>query len=170
MSDTFSILDTSVFVQAHRQYYPFDVTPAFWDALLDCARRSCLARLDAVDREITGRDELFQWARIHHSDLFRSTDVAEVTEAYGRVIAWVTNNPQYLESAKSTFSSGADGWVIAFAMPRGHIVVTQEVSSPTSRSTVKIPDVCAAMNVQAINTVEMMRRIGVRLDGFSTQA
>ena len=35
MSDPLYVLDTSVFIQAHRLHYPFDVTPAFWDALLE---------------------------------------------------------------------------------------------------------------------------------------
>ena len=170
MSDPLYVLDTSVFIQAHRLHHPFDVTPAFWDALLDCAHRNRLASLDVVDGELTGSDQLAQWARTHQRGLFRSTDSAEVTEAYRRVSAWVTGNSQYMEAAKSKFAAGADGWIIAFAMRQGHTVVTEEASSPLSRTTVKIPDVCTAMSVEAINTVQMMRRIGVRLDGFSTQA
>ncbi|MDA8207087.1 MAG: DUF4411 family protein [Thermaerobacter sp.] len=148
------ILDASVFIQAHRQPYPFDVAPAFWDALLYCARRHCLVSFDAVDRELTGNDQLSQWARVHKDDLFRSTDILEVVAAYRDVMAWVTQNSQHVEAAKAAFAGGADAWVIAFTIPYGHAIVTQEVSSPLSRTKVKIPYVCSAMNVDAIDTVQ----------------
>lgn len=170
MSGALYVLDTSVFIQAHRQHYPFDVVPAFWDALIDCARSNYLASLDVVDRELSGNDDLSQWARAHKRDLFRSTDTPDVTEAYRRVIAWVEHNSQYVEAAKSAFASGADGWITAFAMAHGHTVVTQEVASPASRTNVKIPDVCAAMNVTCVNSVQMMRRVGMRLNGFTISA
>lgn len=31
------VMDTNVFVDAHRRYYAFDIAPGFWDKLLICA-------------------------------------------------------------------------------------------------------------------------------------
>lgn len=161
------ILDTSSFIEPYRRFYAFDIAPAFWAALLDCAREGMLTSLDVVHAEITGGDGLGQWAASHAANLFRSSDDSRVTQAYTEVMSWVSHSGQYLSAAKAKFASGADGWIVAFAMALGHTVVTQEVSSPLSRTRVKIPDACAAMNVPCVDTFQMLRLLGVRLDGFS---
>lgn len=50
---------------------------------------------------------------------------------------------------------------LLFAMdnPFNRIITTQEVSSPDSKSKVKMPDACNALNVTYCNTIEMLRRL-----------
>ncbi len=52
------VLDTSVFTQAHRLYYPVDICPGFWDCLLHYARAG---RLISIDRMLRGLGSRFGW-------------------------------------------------------------------------------------------------------------
>ena len=52
--------------------------------------------------------------------------------------------------------SGADPWIIASAKVLGRKVVTQETPGGANTRKVKIPDVCAAMGVECINSFEML--------------
>jgi hypothetical protein len=72
---------------------------------------------------------------------------------------------QYTNSAKAEFAEAdnADAWVVAYAMVKGYIVVTQEGSHPNSKRKIFIPDVCQAFVVQYIDTFKMMRRLEVKL-------
>ena len=52
-------------------------------------------------------------------------------------------------------------YICAQALAGGHTVVTLEVPSESPKK-VKIPDVCIAMNIQYINTFDLLRREGAR--------
>ncbi len=77
---------------------------------------------------------------------------------------WVQNHNQYTPAAKAQFSSAADGWIIAYARVKGHVVVTHEQPAPGSKSKIKIPDVCDAFGMKYCNTFEMLAR-----DGYQTR-
>jgi len=67
-----------------------------------------------------------------------------------------------MDAAKADFASGADGWIVAYAKAKGHIVVTHEVLNPDIRRKVPIPNVCNAFDVNYHDTFEMLRKLGVR--------
>jgi predicted nucleic acid-binding protein len=160
------ILDTSVFIQAYRSYYHFDIAPGFWSALIQHASTGVLLSIDRVKDEIDrGKDDLTQWANSHFHGWFESTAVDDVFATYREVIQWAKAQSQYIDAAKDEFAGAknADAWVVAYAKAKGCVVVTQEKSAPQSKSTVKIPDVCNAFGVTPIDTFEMMRRLRIRL-------
>ena len=51
-SDQKFVLDTNVFIQAHRNYYPFDFHPAFWKCLEHYHQKSRIRSIDKVREEI----------------------------------------------------------------------------------------------------------------------
>lgn len=61
------------------------------------------------------------------------------------------------------FANGADGWLVAYARAKGHVVVTHEQLSADVRRKVPIPNVCNAFGVRYVDTFEMLRELGVRL-------
>jgi hypothetical protein len=73
----------------------------------------------------------------------------------------IVNNPAYakLINAKKSRSMG-DPWVIAHAKVHGAIVVAEEVPKNEQSTKVKTPDVCKALNVPCIRTIEFLRAIG----------
>jgi predicted nucleic acid-binding protein len=160
------LLDTSVFTQAFRSYYHFDIAPGFWQALAKHAGAGTLLSIDRVKKEIeNGKDELAKWTENHFHRSFEDTADNQVLADYQRVIQWVMGQDQYNHAAKAKFAEpdNADAWIVAYASATGCVVVTQEVAAPQAKHKIKIPDVCRAFRVPCINTFEMMRRLGIRL-------
>jgi hypothetical protein len=148
------VLDTNVFITAKNTYYAFDLVPRFWDELVRLAALGTLKSVDAVREEILrGKDDLAMWAKQNATALFDSTDSEPVVECYQKVMTWVTNHPQFTPAAKASFASGADGWVVAYAMTHHATVVTLETRvDPLAKSRVKIPNVANQFGLGCIET------------------
>lgn len=151
-------------MQAARQYYAFDVAPGFWDGLIHHANQGNLLSIDRVKHEIEkGNDALADWARGDFAPAFRTTSRDDVAALYKQVMAWVASQAQFFDAAKEEFAEGADGWLVAYAMAEGLVVVTQEVPNPNIKRKVPIPNVCQQFNFVPIDTFEMMRRLQIKL-------
>src|SRR6266508_4985724 len=114
MTDSGYLLDTGVFVQAHRNYYGLDLCPGFWEALRHFQGEGRLRSLDRVRDEIREGDALADWIGEAPEGLFVSTAAPEVLAKYGDVMAWA-NAANFTDAAKAEFASGADGWLVAYA-------------------------------------------------------
>ena len=157
------VLDTSVFVQAHRNYYSQDICPGFWDLLDHFAKSDHILSIDRVSDEIFAPevpDDLSVWAKQAPPGLFTSTSDQAVVDAFKRMQKWVQGTAQFSAEAKETFAEVADGWVTAYAKAHSAVVVTQEVFSAEVKKRVPIPNVCQAFGVDCIDTFEMLRRLG----------
>lgn len=84
-------------------------------------------------------------------------------QKYREIMNWVNEQAQFTDVAKADFASGADGWLIAFAIVKDYVLVTHEVYSKDSKSSVKIPNVCRAFNDKTyIDTFKILRELGVQ--------
>jgi len=156
-------LDTNVFIEAARRYYAFDLAPPFWESLVLHGANGRIFSIDRVKEELErGNDELATWARGDFSDMFASTDEEDIISAYTAVMGWVYAQEQFSDAAKADFATGADGWLVAYSMSKGHIVVTHEVLDPAIKRKVPIPNVCEAFGVSYFDTFAMLRELGVR--------
>ena len=81
---------------------------------------------------------------------------------YAGVMLWVQRSSQYYDRAKAKFATEADGWLVAYALAEGALVVTNEQPRPDSRNRVLLPDVCAHFGVAYADTFHMLRRLNVR--------
>lgn len=158
------LLDANVFIQAHRSYYPLDICPGFWKALLQQHDHKRVFSIDRIKKEITeGGDQLKQWAnQSAPKTFFKKTADTAVVAWYQKMVEWVSNEPQYTTGAKAEFANVADGWLVAYAKSNGLVVVTQEVPSPSIKRKVPIPNLCDKFDVEYVNTVEMLRQLGVQ--------
>ena len=77
-------------------------------------------------------------------------------------IEWVQNDAQYTEAAKVEFANVADGWVVAYAKENALIVVTEEVHNRDIKRKVPIPNLCIRFDVEYMNTINMLRELGIR--------
>jgi|SRR5207245_2619053 len=159
------VLDSNVFIQAHRTYYGFDFCPGFWLALSRQHEAKRIFSIDKVKAELLPlSDELSRWVNDRAPDtFFKGTADKAVSDAFGDMIIWVQNEPQFTPEAKAEFASVADGWVIAYAKANGLVVVTHEEYAPDVRRKVPIPNVCLEFGVDYCNTFEMLRQLKVRL-------
>ncbi len=157
------LLDTNIFIQAKKQYYAFDLAPAFWENLLKFSQIGRLYSIDKIKEELLrGKDDLSQWVKEEFANGFRSTDDDDVIGCYREVIEWVYRQPQYSANAKAVFSEVADGWLIAVAKAENHTIVTHETFDPNIKTKVKIPNVCRGFDIKLIDTFEMLRRLKVK--------
>lgn len=160
------LIDADVFIQAYRQYYPFEVVPGFWEALIRYHRNGRLASIDRVKRELElGKDDLARWAaREMPPGAWLRTDQPAVVQQYGKIMTWVQAQQQFMPAAKADFARGADGWLVAYAKVEDWRVVTQEVAAPDAKKKVPIPNVCQEFGVAFGNVFGMLKQLGARFD------
>ncbi len=159
------VVDTNFFIEAHRAHYPFDVVTSFWDKVMELAGQGIIISIDKVKNEIYGNnDDLEEWCKTNlPNDFFKET--APAINEYRAVISWANGRTDhYRPAALAEFldADEADAFIVAYALvdQANRIVVTQEVSEPTNRKKVKIPDVCSGVGIRSLNTLEMLRELG----------
>jgi len=167
MSDTRYLIDTSVFIQAHRAYYSFSVCPGFWDSLIALHGQGVVFSIDRVFDEISygDEDQLTVWARDSMpKSCFISSDDAPVQAWYAQIQQWANSQIQFSEAAKAEFADETDAWVIAYAGANNLTVVTQEVFNAYIKRKIPIPNVCRAKDfkIPCIDVYTMLERLGVQ--------
>lgn len=149
------LLDANVFIQAKNLHYGLDFCPAFWNWLTEKNMSGKVFSIDKMADEIAaGADELTDWAQ-QQETLFLKTDAHIVVE-FGKVSAWIMEQG-YEPAAINTFLQVADYYLIAHALAERHTVVTHEVPSNSTKR-IKIPNVCAGLDLHFMTPFEMLRR------------
>ncbi len=159
-------LDANVFIEAFRRYYAFDLAANFWDGIVQYVISGRILIVDVIKKEIEDKeDELKEWSKTNFADIVASSQTDETINAYSEIIAWVQDQDQFFDYAKSSFAEDPDGWFIAFAKANSLIVVTEETLKPNVKREVPIPNVCQAFNIPFCDTFEMMRNLKLVLHG-----
>jgi hypothetical protein len=157
------VLDTSIFIQAHRVYYALDIAPAFWNFLKTSADENALLSIDRVfDEILKGKDELTNWASKEFSTAFAdSKKDPNILQKYANIMQWANNQTQYTQNAKDEFAraENADAWVIAYSLTYDFTIVTQEVLDENIKRKIPIPNVSKAFNIRYINTFTLLREL-----------
>lgn len=158
------LLDANVFINASRETYPFDIVPGFWQALERHHGKRRVLSLDRIKKELIGfGDRLEKWSDESVPAAFwKGTADRAVINHFRAIIGWAAREPRFTDEGREEFASVADGWLVAYAKANGLTVVTLETAS--SGAKIKVPNVCEAFDVEYIKTIEMLRRLGVRLD------
>lgn len=148
-------IDTSSLIQAWSRAYPPDSFPTFWDKMSDLVERKILITPDVVMSELEKKDDgLHQWAKEHKANLFYPMDIEIQEVAKGMLNKF----PRLIDSKRGR--SGADPFVIALAKMTGRVVVTNELMGKPQKPS--IVDVCNEYNIECINLLDMIRRLGLR--------
>ncbi len=158
------LLDSDTFIQAKRRHYAFDICPGYWTAILRLHSLRLVSSIDRVRAELIGYgDELSDWVKDRAPpQFFKKTQDRAVIQQYTALGRWVEGQGQYSEEATQRFLSGADPWLIAYAMVSAETVVTYEEHRPDAKNTVPIPNVCIHFGVGCIDPFQMLRELGVR--------
>ncbi|MCY4186896.1 MAG: DUF4411 family protein [Bryobacterales bacterium] len=160
------LVDSDVFITAKNLYYRFDICPGFWKSLLHHHRAGRIYSIDRVHSELflaRKTEDLVQWVRSEVPDgFFLPVDTADVSDAYTGIMMWVQRQTRFFDYAKAKFARSADGWLVAYALGHGAIVVTNEQSAPQSKREVKLPDVCDQFGVRHDNAFAMLRALSIQ--------
>lgn len=159
------VLDTTVFIEAHRRYYALNLCPGFWECLKYYCGESRLRSIDRVRDEIlVNSDRLSEWVKQAPTDLFVSTAETSVTDVYTKMNHWVQTNQQFQPQAKEEFARVADGWVAAYAKVFDNVVVTHEVFRADVEKRVPLPNVCQQFGVEYCDTFQMLHTLEIRFE------
>lgn len=158
------VLDTNLFIQAHRVSYPLDVVTSFWKKINVLAEREQIISVDKVKDEIDrNEDELKRWIDANlPPHFFKETKSEDIIEKYAHLAPWAESKADhYQRGAIDEFLEfkNADAWLVAYCMVTGDMLVTQEVSNPDQKNKIPLPQVCIEFNVQYCNMIEMFRNI-----------
>jgi Domain of unknown function (DUF4411) len=143
-------IDTSSLLAAWNERYPIENFPKFWGKIENLITGKRLVSPIEVLHETSKRsDELHKWLK-ERGGMFRDLD-EEIQIAGANVLA---KFPRLVGEKK--LRTSADPWVIAVASVEGLKIVTEE--KPTGRlDRPNIPDVCAAMNIETIPLLDLIR-------------
>ena len=163
------LLDASVLITAHQNYYPIDRVPEFWGWLQHMGATGNIKMPLEIYEEIKDgptdgeKDLLFAWiqdAENRSSILLKEeVDIAVLQDVVNKGYA---NDLMDVEVEQI----GRDPFLVAYAMNGNErCVVTTEVSKPSKkRQNRHLPDVCKSMNVLSCDTFELNRNLSFRTD------
>jgi len=111
-------------------------------------------------------DDLKTWCEANLPESFFQK-AASAIDAYSKVVRWAYAklNKPYSQSALDVFldAAAADAWLVAYAMKNNLPLVTNEVSAPDSKKSIKIPDACAPFSVRVMQPMVMFREMGEKI-------
>jgi hypothetical protein len=140
------LVDANVFVQGKNFHYNFDFCEGFWDWIRAGYDQGVIYSVRKVRAELvagTKGDKARAWAEAMPMEFFIDDEAdASVMADYAKVMNWANAHPQYNEKAKRVFADvkRADAFLLACAKHHGHVIVTQEKSSPDAIGRIPIPD------------------------------
>ena len=155
------LLDANVLIDARRDYYPPDRVPQFWQWLVDMGTQGRVRiPREIFDDIVRGNDELVDWLKRHKPSL--------VLDEYAprELVAYVTEQGYARDLADDEIEKiGSDAFLIAHALADAgnRCVVTTESSKPSrTRANRHVPDVCRDLDVDCIDTFQLIRRLDFR--------
>ena len=159
------LLDANIFIQAKKFHYPFDVFPGFWEWLKRDMEAGIVASVEPVYQElIRGNDELVDWTKAcKDCGCFLTVDDIETQLKFAEIASWAVDPTQcFKQTAHQDFLQVADPWLIAKAISMGTTIVTLEKFDANCKKRILIPNACRFFGIEYIDTVELIRRVGVR--------
>lgn len=159
------LLDANTLIDAHRDYYPMDRVPEFWNWLLRMAADDRVKiPVESCEEVMAGRpDDLVQWLRNHRKTL----EFAEMAQPES--VAAVVDRGYAPDLKDDEIEElGRDPFLVAHAFrdPGNRCVVTNEASkSSRRRANRHLPDVCESVGVRCIDLFRLIRELDFRTDG-----
>lgn len=151
-------LDTNILIEAWNKHYSMELCPDYWAILDKLAKEGKVFCTGEVKKEIEKMDDsLKEWIK-DKAYLFKEPD-EEVAKIL-KTIFQNKSNERLVDSLR--FRSMADPWVIAHAIAEKAVVVTKEGFETSKTKRIKIPNVCASMNVPCIDEFQFLQEIGIR--------
>jgi hypothetical protein len=146
-------VDASALIDGWRRYYPPDVLPSLWSRIGDLVTARRFKAPEEVALEIARiEDDLHKWIGNHDEMLITAT-----VSIQNRVSAIINAFPNFVPE-RSPDGVWADPYVIAVAQEGNGIVITAEKPAEANARRPKIPNICAALDVQCISLLDLMRR------------
>lgn len=149
--------DASAIIAAWETGYPKDVFPSLWPQL--AKHRTDIVLIKPIYDQIDPTKSLLRMWMVDNG--FESTPIDGGVEELSLRL-----EKEYQVREKSGGADGKDIKLIAYAKINNKIVVTEEgkqPEKPKEKWNYKIPLICDEKEVECINFIEMIRRLGIRI-------
>ena len=159
------LLDANVLIDAHRDYYPIERVPQFWDWLMEMGQSGRIKVPQEIYEEVvlprpSRPDRLVDWLGDHHHEMVLAELVIE------DFVARVTEEGYADDLTDQDIETvGRDPFLIAYALvdPQNRGLVTTERSRPGRRRANRhLPDVSHDFNIRCIDTFELIKELDFR--------
>ena len=150
---TYSI-DTSALIAAFHERYPIENFPSLWRKMEALIKNGRLKMSQIVFEEAMRDTDIKQWC--DENQLKSNFQVAIDESVQERVSDVLSEFPRLVDNRKE--KSGADPWVIAFALTIDNCIVVTEENPTKSKNRPKIPDVCVHFNLQCLKIVDLIEQ------------
>ncbi|RXZ36639.1 DUF4411 family protein [Oxalobacteraceae bacterium CAVE-383] len=167
------LLDSDVLITAKNLHYNPKFCGMFWSWVSQAHKSGNIFSIDKVREELLVgdvKDPLHKWAKDPALNKFFLSS-QECTAHWTKLANWA-NLPEksFKEVAKVKFLDvdSADAWLIAYAVEHQDcVIVTNEVSSPFSKVSIKLPDAAKHMGVKTTTLFSLLERHSA--DNFTFQ-
>lgn len=160
------LLDSDSLIAAKNLYYRPSFCQAFWNWIADGHNFNRVFSIDRVYNELRSGDQadfLNNWSNQINANSSFFLSSSGCMKQWGKVSKWADGRG-FKESALDKFLEprAADAWLIAFALKQrdeqgeNYTIVTNEVSAPNSKNSVKLPDAAKAMGIQVVNLFDLL--------------
>jgi hypothetical protein len=148
---SFYSFDTSSLLNGQRDLFRPSSFPGVWERIEE-GIGSLILCVDEVKLELARRDDqISAWAK-SQTGLFIPLE-EDIQESAAVVLS---ESPRLIGVGKGR--SAADPWVIALALARGGVVVSEELKGSIQRP--KIPEACDAVGVRCISLADFVEEQG----------
>lgn len=171
MSNANYCVDASAIIAAWVTRYPEDVFPSLWLQLAEHRTDMALIKpiydqIDPMSQADKGKPEL-EKRKKYPLRMWMVDNEFESIPIDGRVEELSLRlEKEYQVREESKGADGKDIKLIAYAKINNKIVVTEEgkqKENPVKKHNYKIPLICDEKEVECINFIEMIRRLGIRI-------
>lgn len=155
------ILDANIFIDAHRRYYSFDICPGYWNWLERKHKEGSVFSIEKVyDELIRKEDKVSEWAKKMYMRKFFKKDNNEATiSKVEELRSWAAEGI-FEPEAVDKFCDSTDIFLVAYAKAHDFVVATNEVYDENIKKKVKIPNACEFIDVEYIDTFQLLRKVG----------
>lgn len=165
------LIDSNSFITPYKQYYAFDLVPAYWNEISKHTNSGRLILLDMVKAEINkGADALSDWLNQQTGFVICNHVLPAIINKYKDILQYIQTCGLYKNQALQSWAQAdiADPWIIAAAAENNYTIITAEVPSgglsiKNPNKYAKIPDVAKAFGVKTENLYYMMRQLGIKI-------
>ena len=158
------LLDSDVLIAAKNLHYNPKFCGVFWVWVLAAHEAGNLFSIDKVKDELLSggkEDVLNEWSSNALLNNFFLKTTQSVNQ-WKKLSVWAHSPAKsFKEAAKTKFldAESADAWLVAYAASHGDcVIVTNEVSAPFSKSSIKLPDAAEHLGVRTTSIFDLLCR------------
>ena len=164
-------VDANIFITAWYKSYPIDIFSSLWEQISKCRNDIILIKpifneiepISPSDKKLSKEKKIAKYPlRIWmEENRFDATEINDDTSSESLAL-----EKKYEIHSESTGAGQNDITLIAYAKIMGKTIVTfesEQPQKPVKKNKYKIPLICQEQNVECIDFIKMLQKLGIRV-------